>query len=90
MRALRLATATRDTMRTGYASIDQSGRNFVLCTALFRFIDSERNLVSPIQRLSEKESEILQTRFSVLNTVPDDALHSEQLGRADILATVID
>ena len=62
----------------------------MLCTPLCRFRKSERKIVSPTQSLSEKNSELFQTRFGVFDALPDDTLHAQELGRANVLAAVID
>lgn len=87
---LRLTTFARDLLCARCDRDTTSAKDVVLCTALCRCRDSERQTVSPTQSISEKHSELFQTRFGVLDTLPDDALHAEQLGCANILATVID
>ena len=89
-RTLHPTTVTRDERCSRRPSIARTEQNFVLCKPLCRFSDSECNRVSPIQSLSEKNSERLQARFGVLDALPDDALHTQELGRADVLATVVD
>ena len=46
--------------------------------------------VSPTQSLSEKNSELLQARFGVLDALPDDTLHAQELGGTNVLAAIID
>ena len=46
--------------------------------------------VSPTQSLSEKDSELLQACFGVLDAIPDDALHAQQLGGTNVLTAIID
>lgn len=87
---LRLTTFTRDSRWARCYTDTTSNRESVLCTPLCRFRDSKRRTVSPTQSTSEKHPELFQTRFGVLNALPDDALNAEELRRADVHATVID